>query len=367
MAAFLAFSLFSVAFAQEENASASLPLLRPTEIGTLEELMKIGVDPAYPLDAEYSLTADISGKGAEFMPIGSEDAPFSGTFHGNGHRISELKIDAQSAGLFGMFSGKVDNLTLSGFDITGNTAGVFAAQVAAGAQLSGLFVTGTLRQKEGEEPFTAGGLAGRVQEEAALVEKTCAFVQIVPADGSKLVGAFVGDNAAASEIYRENIWSSAYSAGSAFGVDSAVSGSDGVLKIEPGASYFTLAQEGHAQQAKGDEAAAEQYGLRFKGFSCVGENVITLGAAPEATVALIPGAQAGAAELISMYERVYADGMIEEVRFSTPVIVSGKQEAVDPAVPLRMDEEETKIDPVLPAQMEEQPQIDHILPTRWVS
>ena len=96
------------------------------EIGTAEELEKIGVDEKYPLNGNYVLTADINLGGEEkpWTPIGSnKDHAFTGTFDGNGHTISGLYMNAQSAGNqtrgLGLFSylgsdGTVKNLTVEG-------------------------------------------------------------------------------------------------------------------------------------------------------------------------------------------------------------------------------------------------------------
>ena len=81
------------------------------EIATLGDLQSIGHDPDWPLDGDYYLSADLDASatatwndGAGFAPIGSEAAPFMGTFDGRGHAIHGLVIhrpEAVNVGLFG--------------------------------------------------------------------------------------------------------------------------------------------------------------------------------------------------------------------------------------------------------------------------
>ena len=44
------------------------------------------------LDEDYVLTKDINLWGMEWTPIGNQTTPFTGTFDGNGHKISNFKI-----------------------------------------------------------------------------------------------------------------------------------------------------------------------------------------------------------------------------------------------------------------------------------
>lgn len=72
------------------------------------------------LSYNYLLQVDIDLKKHEFDPIGSKDVPFTGTFDGNGHVISNLKINSSSnnVGLFGFV--KSDAGKKSKVDVSGN-------------------------------------------------------------------------------------------------------------------------------------------------------------------------------------------------------------------------------------------------------
>lgn len=77
-------------------------------ICSVEDLSKIGVDDAYPVDGYYALAKDITLTG-EWQPIGSasttkgSSTKFEGTFDGFGHTISGLKITSSDEAI-GLFS-----------------------------------------------------------------------------------------------------------------------------------------------------------------------------------------------------------------------------------------------------------------------
>jgi hypothetical protein len=63
------------------------PVLPPADqITSAADLAKIGVDPGYPPDGDYVLTASITV--SNWKPLGTFDAPFTGTFDGGGHTIT---------------------------------------------------------------------------------------------------------------------------------------------------------------------------------------------------------------------------------------------------------------------------------------
>ena len=119
-------------------------VLYPYYVRTDIELANIGSSDStvdWDLTDSYILVNDIdlrlySDDG--FTPIGSQNTPFSGTFDGNGHTISNLTVkNGASAGLFGYISssGTVQNLTLKdvkvsgSFDYAGSVAGYSSGTV----------------------------------------------------------------------------------------------------------------------------------------------------------------------------------------------------------------------------------------------
>ena len=84
-----------------------------TPIFTAEELTNIS------LDGKYMLFNDLTLNGTEWTPIGTSSNPFTGTFDGNGHKISNFKVtgSVQYAGLFGYSKGTITNLGIEEFSI----------------------------------------------------------------------------------------------------------------------------------------------------------------------------------------------------------------------------------------------------------
>ncbi len=127
-------------------------------IRTAEELMRIGKDPAFPLDGDYTLVADLNLSDVEnFTPIGGAESQsgivagdnvFSGTFDGRGHTLVGLKFHVSAAdsvhvGLFGTVASTnaedpavIRNLILKDVSVTGTALGP-AAYAALIGQASG--------------------------------------------------------------------------------------------------------------------------------------------------------------------------------------------------------------------------------------
>ena len=144
----------------------------------------------------YVLTDDIdmSGKYGEgkdsWTPIGTSLAPFTGTFDGQGHRITGLYINASDSsyqGLFGYMSGTnsaVRNLTVSG-TVSGNS---YVGGVVGWNSGSG---TVTNCYNTGEVTGTGASAGGVVGENSGTVEN-CSNTGEVSGEGS--VGGVVGEN-----------------------------------------------------------------------------------------------------------------------------------------------------------------------------
>ena len=72
-------------------------------------------------NSTFTLGADIDLSDYGWTPIGSESAPFTGTFRGNGYKITGLCVNSatNNAGLFGV----VSNATIEGVSVSGSVAG----------------------------------------------------------------------------------------------------------------------------------------------------------------------------------------------------------------------------------------------------
>ena len=90
----------------------------------------------YGMDKNYMQQADIELSTDEWIPIGTWDNPFTGTFNGNGYEIIGLTMTDPNAEIIGMFgvardNAQIYNITLRDFDTM--SAGKNAANISAGA------------------------------------------------------------------------------------------------------------------------------------------------------------------------------------------------------------------------------------------
>ncbi|WP_327969762.1 GLUG motif-containing protein [Brevibacillus borstelensis] len=111
--------------------------------------MRDYLDSAFVLEADIDLNAAPYNSGNGWKPIGTETAPFSGTFHGNGHTIRGLYIfEGNNIGLFGTIEGKaeISDLTLKDADIRTTKSGVaiLVGQMLGGT-ISNTHVSGAIK------------------------------------------------------------------------------------------------------------------------------------------------------------------------------------------------------------------------------
>ncbi len=85
------------------------------EISTVEELKSI------EMNQSYQLIQDIDLNGEEWVPLGTLNTPYLGHFKGNGFTISNFVITENNNGfngLFGYVKGDIENLNITGFNIS---------------------------------------------------------------------------------------------------------------------------------------------------------------------------------------------------------------------------------------------------------
>jgi len=172
---------------------------------------------AYALgrDIDASATANWSG-GAGFLPIGTADVPFAGTFNGLGHRITNLTINranTDNVGLFGYASGAtLSDVHLVNASVRGRTqVGALAGyqdnmieRSSASGTVTGLNWTGGLvgysdgivSRSSASAAVSGtnyvGGLVGRNDRDQVISSRATG-----PVSGSGVrVGGLVGDNRA---------------------------------------------------------------------------------------------------------------------------------------------------------------------------
>jgi hypothetical protein len=91
---------------------SALSLNQTTAISSVTDLQNMAND----LAGEYYLTQDIDASGVSFTPVGTSGSPFTGTFDGNGYRITGLTITAGTTTNVGLF-GSIRAATLYNFTI----------------------------------------------------------------------------------------------------------------------------------------------------------------------------------------------------------------------------------------------------------
>lgn len=157
-----------------------------TEISNADGLKAIASD----LTGDYVLTSDIT-LSEEWSPIGNADAPFMGSFNGQGHTINGLQAGGgRNIGLFGVTNGAViENLRLTNVQIgtygDGKSVGVVVGN-AMGTTIKNCFTSGIAFGDD-----HVGGIAGDVREGTEIMN--CLSTAGVFSSGYQ-AGGISGDN-----------------------------------------------------------------------------------------------------------------------------------------------------------------------------
>ena len=178
----------------------------PYQIATAEQLAYLAVKAnegtLHTLGDYYILTNNIDLSAHQWVPIGrgtSQDSEyFDGYFNGNGKTITGLYVDESTdgylAGLFGLLTGQVTDLTIEDAYVKtageNSSAGILAGRISnSGTKVTNCHVSGTV-----ESDVLAGGLTGY----ASYTEfESCSAKAKVSATGNN-IGGFIGEGFAAS-------------------------------------------------------------------------------------------------------------------------------------------------------------------------
>jgi hypothetical protein len=193
----------------------------PYEIYTAEEMNSIGARPG-DWDKHFILMADIdlsAYTGTQFNVIGTNSTPFTGTFDGNGHTISNftyVSTGASDIGLFGVVSGagaRIEKLGLIDPDVSARTyVGSLVGKLSLGT-VSDCYAQGDGSSVAGE--YTGvGGLVGRLT--AGTIENSHFSGQV---SGHSYTGGLLGfnDRGAVSNSYSGGSVTGPVSSGEALG------------------------------------------------------------------------------------------------------------------------------------------------------
>ena len=162
----------------------------PWQIATLSNLYWLSQTPTAWADS-FTQTSDIDASTTSswssdsgFKPIGNMSTVFSGSYNGKGHVIYGLTINRpteMAVGFFGVCSGKVDSLALSGATVIGGIATGIAVGYLAEGTLSHSYTTGSV-----EGSNATGGLAGYFQ---GTINQSYSLADVT---GSNATGGLIG-------------------------------------------------------------------------------------------------------------------------------------------------------------------------------
>lgn len=129
------FALASALFASTAAFAQAIPVSNEAELKTALS----------DTSADIVLTQDITLSG-EWIPIGTKEAPYMGTFDGKGHAIKGLTITTKADNL-GFFSfigstATVKNVSFTGAKVLGNKQAAIVAGQAENATISNVYVSG---------------------------------------------------------------------------------------------------------------------------------------------------------------------------------------------------------------------------------
>ncbi len=137
------------------------------KISSVKKLLKVADD----LSANYQLTKDLDLSDAEWEALGSKDKPFTGSFDGDGHTISNMHMELAESedsfvGLFGVTEGAwITNVALENVEISGmETEGIYAGAVAGkmtNSVIENCYASGKIFIAD-TTVYTVGGLAGAI-------------------------------------------------------------------------------------------------------------------------------------------------------------------------------------------------------------
>lgn len=239
----------SVAITLDASRTVLVEFERHHTIRTVDDLARIGRDPAFGLGDHYVLTRDIDAAETGtwndpgtseailegFPPIGSESNPFTGTLDGQGHTLHRLRINRgteESVGLFAVTGrgARIHNLhfteasvagsrsvgivvgnnwgaTLARNRIQGEVTGERMVGLASGLHQAAIIQSsalGTVTLDPSVNPaWTGGGIAGHADH--AVIRDTHFNGNVSGQMGAETLGGIVGE---ATQALLQNVTSS---------------------------------------------------------------------------------------------------------------------------------------------------------------
>lgn len=168
----------------------------PYKIFTPEDLAEI----KYDLTAYYQLQNDIDLSGVSYVPLGSDAAPFSGSFDGNGKKIINLTINSGSnMALFAYTNGgTIKDLSIENANITASSYVSFLIGYAQnGTKINNVLVGGTINSSGAQ----IGGLVGFAVGQDGVVATDCAVYGNMTTTAAGNIGGLSGSGGNYTRCY----------------------------------------------------------------------------------------------------------------------------------------------------------------------
>ncbi|MDE6741573.1 MAG: right-handed parallel beta-helix repeat-containing protein, partial [Muribaculaceae bacterium] len=167
------------------------------------------------------LASDIDFDGEEAVTIGSTVNPYVGSFNGNGHTISNMKIEGNANQAVGFFNNvasgvAIRNLILKNFNIkNGGNSGILIGEIASYNEYQG---TKSVRVDNvmisGDIEITGSGhggaLVGSVGSNAVLYVKNVGFIGNVTGNSESAALVGYSDQYTSTQLYIENCYADGY-------------------------------------------------------------------------------------------------------------------------------------------------------------
>ena len=182
-------------FSTIDEANKVVTITTPEELALLSKQVKNGTTTGE--DWTYKLGADLDMSAHKWTPIGNTDKYFKGTFDGQGHTISGIKLTDSSkiaVGLFGSVQGTVKNLKLTDSEIqgkedVGGIVGMLQGTVE-NCRVGSVTVKAVAVEGENNSGTNCGGIAGSCGWETSLLKGNYSAATV---SGKKNIGGIVGD------------------------------------------------------------------------------------------------------------------------------------------------------------------------------
>ena len=184
----------ATAFSDVDEENKVVTITTPEELALLSKQVKNGTTTGEGWT--YKLGADLDMSAHKWTPIGNSDKYFNGTFDGQGHTISGIKLTNSSkteVGLFGSVQGTVKNLKLTDSQIQGqqNVGGIVGMLqgTVENCRVGGVTVEAVAVEGENNSGTNCGGIAGNCGWDTSLLKGNYSAATV---SGKKNIGGIVG-------------------------------------------------------------------------------------------------------------------------------------------------------------------------------